>query len=278
LSVSIPFLCPTTTTTSCPAQCLPSPPNPSLKKKAESEYSFPTLLHKVATDFFQIASQIHRYPELYLQVANPTVREQAMSNNCRGIAHNPNAARVAAHIHGGVTTGALGYIVLVIPKNLTAAPSIAGAPVTETRPANASSRTTGRERSASSTTGIRHAEPCSHRPSLATQPRSSSTSSRKVAFAPDDAKPSSLSAAHANQSKLVPSSRSHSTHPAAAVFGAMQLQMRYVKETEGRRMKSERLRQKNALLFAERSMRWMAISQAVTLAFVAVVAIAVLKG
>jgi hypothetical protein len=201
-----------------------------------------------------------------------------MPNDCQGIAHHSDATRAAAHIHGAATTGALGYIVLAIPKNLTAAPSIAAAAVSHARHENAPSRTTGRERSASSTSASRPAEPCSHRSSSTTQPRSSSTSARKVSFAPDDAKSSSLSSAHANPNKLVPSSRSHSTHPAGAVFGAMQLQMRYVKETEGRRMKSERLRQKNALLFAERSMRWMAISQVVTLAFVAVVAIAVLKG
>lgn len=62
----------------------------------------------------------------------------------------------------------------------------------------------------------------------------------------------------------------------AAAFETIQLQLRHAKETEGRRMKSERLRQKNALRFAEKSIRCMAITHAVTLGFVAIVVIAVL--
>lgn len=271
-----PILLPNLHVQILPTQCLPSPPSPSLRKKAESECSFPTVLCRITTE---IASQIRRYPELYLQVANPAIREQAMLTTCGGITHNASAARVVSHIHGTPIERALGYIVLAIPKNIAAAPSIAAAASSQARSTNAPSRTTnGGERFASSTTASRHAQPCSHRPSSTTQPHPSSTSTRNVSFAPDIAKTASSPSSHANQSKSVPSSRSHPLQSAGAVFGAMQLQMRYVKETEGRRMKSERLRQKNALHFAERSMRWMAISQAVTLAFVAVVAIIVLKG
>ena len=63
----------------------------------------------------------------------------------------------------------------------------------------------------------------------------------------------------------------------AAAFETIQLQLRHAKETEGRRMKSERLRQKNVLRFAEKSIRCMAIAHVVSLGCVAIAVIAVLK-
>lgn len=237
-------------------------------------------------DSVEIALIIFRHPELYLQVVNSNETERNAPSHRASITRGSDGARHPCHPrsrdgarpgHMSNLTRALGYIVLAIPKPSKESGEVGSVAAAEARVARAPTKTTCREQSAPSTATSRQSQPCSHRPSMSGQPQRSSSSSqspRKVSFA-DAAKPTTMSSSPNSQPKLASSSRSQS--PDSATIGMMQLQMRYTKETEGRRMKSERLRQRTALQFAERSMRWMAISQPVTLGFVAVVAIVVLK-
>lgn len=107
--------------------------------------------------------------------------------------------------------------------------------------------------------------------------REASQPAAKVSFAADT-KPVSQSIAKQSEGKVLLINDNGRTVAHDQIHASMQLLMKYTKELEGKRLRNERLRQKNSLHFGYQALRWMAISHSVVFICASVIILALLKG
>lgn len=106
-------------------------------------------------------------------------------------------------------------------------------------------------------------------------------SSTQVRFATDAKAAVSQRVGKQSEGKVLPATINDKGRTAATqdqTHASMQLLMRYTKEMEGKRLRNERLRQKNSLHFGYQALRWMAISHSVTFICATVIVLALVKG
>ncbi|KAJ9107454.1 hypothetical protein QFC21_000907 [Naganishia friedmannii] len=107
--------------------------------------------------------------------------------------------------------------------------------------------------------------------------KETSPSSAKVSFVPD-VKASSQSLETQSEGKVLVINDKGRTIGQDQTHASMQLLMRYTKELEGKRLRNERLRQKNSLHFGYQAIQWMAISHSVMFVCASVVILVLVKG
>ncbi|KAJ9123283.1 hypothetical protein QFC22_001481 [Naganishia vaughanmartiniae] len=123
-----------------------------------------------------------------------------------------------------------------------------------------------------------HSTPAADRPERNVNVKGSRPTSAKVSFA--RTKDSSQSAEMLSEGKAPIATIKDKVRTVAQdrTHASMQLLMRYAKELEGKRLRNERLRQKNSLHFGYQALRWMAISHSVIFVCASVIVLALVKG
>ncbi|KAJ9110450.1 hypothetical protein QFC19_001576 [Naganishia cerealis] len=111
-------------------------------------------------------------------------------------------------------------------------------------------------------------------PSKVEKIRNNDPSKAKVSFSPNVKFDGQSSGKQADGKIHVAKQGSSRVSGSGQLDASMQLLMRYNKELEGKRLRNERLRQKNSLHFAHQTIRWIAISHSVIFVCASIVVLA----